>query len=588
MDYEKQNWIDHIEDSETGEVFQEGTLFTAKRMNHIEEGIYQASSQIKDLANQTNDYLEKICVLMPESSSVDENTHILQSILDLAKDKNINLTVQFPAGYYELKTCVIYDNTTIKLTNNTTLKNVATPFFNNNFNVDEDIQILFFNAKPHDDNENTITGYDGRSNITIEGGIFETLSAICFIHGQNITLRNIKFKNANYDHYIQIGACKNVRIENCEFYGVTKRADDRQYVEFIQIDWATFESQPYWRSGTPIYDNCINDGIEIINCKFNKGTGDYAYLPACIGSHAGVAGTNNRNITIKGCEFNQFDYAALTLKYMDNVVVEDNKFLSTDNQDSYGITIDCCENVNIGKGNYFTGNARGLSIYNDCNKIFLKDFIMENMSRESDLILIGESNNIVVDGITFNNCTSTAEIIKSRNNHNVAINNCKVFDCTASQNFFANVYVNSSGSSSFVDVSNNKVGFAEVYFNPSVTNVKRTKEQFLWSGIKQSGTITLNDDIEKYHNLMATCDIYGNIMIPLVFIDNKCVIRTFNMPDSDNTLSISFFEVPLTINGRTITIGNIRELNFNNGNMSYVENSNTFYIKEIKGIKFRV
>ena len=48
MDYEKQNWIDHIEDSETGEIFQEGTLFTAKRMNHIEEGIYQASSQIKD------------------------------------------------------------------------------------------------------------------------------------------------------------------------------------------------------------------------------------------------------------------------------------------------------------------------------------------------------------------------------------------------------------------------------------------------------------------------------------------------------------------------------------------------------------
>lgn len=48
MGYEKQNWIDHIEDSETGEIFQEGTLFTAKRMNHIEEGIYQASSQIKD------------------------------------------------------------------------------------------------------------------------------------------------------------------------------------------------------------------------------------------------------------------------------------------------------------------------------------------------------------------------------------------------------------------------------------------------------------------------------------------------------------------------------------------------------------
>ena len=52
MDYEKQNWVDHIEDIETGEVFQEGTLFTAKRMNHIEEGIYQASSQIKENEQQ--------------------------------------------------------------------------------------------------------------------------------------------------------------------------------------------------------------------------------------------------------------------------------------------------------------------------------------------------------------------------------------------------------------------------------------------------------------------------------------------------------------------------------------------------------
>lgn len=57
MGYEKQNWVDHIEDSETGEIFQEGTLFTAKRMNHIEEGIYQSDSQIKDIANNDNDFI---------------------------------------------------------------------------------------------------------------------------------------------------------------------------------------------------------------------------------------------------------------------------------------------------------------------------------------------------------------------------------------------------------------------------------------------------------------------------------------------------------------------------------------------------
>ena len=535
-----------------------------------------------------NNKIDKITMLMPPSSDVDTNTQNLQSILDLAKDKNVNLTVQFPSGYYELKPCVIFDNTTIKLTNNTTLKSVPAPYYNKNFNEYEDIPILFFNAIPHDDNEINITGYNGRSNITIEGGIFEAKSAICFIHGENITLRNIKFKNANYDHYMQIGSCKNVKIENCEFYGVTQRASNRQYVEFIQLDWATFESMPYWRKDGAIYDNDVNDGIEIINCKFNKGYDNYSHLPVAIGSHAGQNGINNKNITIKGCEFNKFDFSALTLKYMDNVVIEDNKFISTDNKDSYGITIDSCKNVNVGKGNYFTGNARAISIYNTCSNINMNNFTMENISRESDIILIGESKNIIVDGVIFNKCYSDGEIIKSRNNHYVSINNCKVFDTIADRNFFANVYVNSSGSSSHVDVSNNIVSFPEVYFNPNVTNVKRTKEQALWSGAKQSGTITLNDDIEKYHNLMATCDIFGDVMIPLVFTNNKCVIKTFNMPDSGNTVSISFFEVPLTLDGRTITIGDVRELNYSNGNMTFVENPSSFYLKEIKGTKFRV
>lgn len=545
-------------------------------------------SQIKDIENKTNDYLKKICVMMPESSGVDENTNNLQSILNLAKDKNVNLTVQFPAGYYELKPCTIFDNTTIKLTNNTTLKSVSTPYYNKNFNTYEDIHILFFNAIPHDDNELNITGYNGRSNIVIDGGILDAKSAICFIHGENITIKNIKFKNADYDHYMQIGCCKNVKIENCEFYGVTQRESNRQYVEFIQIDWATFESMPYWRKDGTIFDNGVNDGIEIINCKFSKGEDNYNYLPVAIGSHAGQKGISNKNITIKNCEFNNCDYASITLKYMNGVVIEDNKFLSPDNQDSYGITIDCCKNVNVGKGNYFTGNARGVSIYNNCENINLNNFTMENITHNSDMILMGESKYIFINGVTFKNCHSNGSIILSRNNSYLSINNCNIFESTVGSNFFANVYVKNGGTSTNVDISNNKVSFAEVYFNPSVTNVKRTKEQFLWSGAKQSGTITLNDDIEKYHNLMATCDIFGNVMIPLIFINNKCVIKTFNMPDSGTTVSISFFEIPLILDGRTITIGDVRELNYSNGNMTYVENSNSFYLKEIKGIKFRV
>ena len=35
--YNKQEWIDHIEDIDTGELIQEGTLYCPKLMNHMEE-----------------------------------------------------------------------------------------------------------------------------------------------------------------------------------------------------------------------------------------------------------------------------------------------------------------------------------------------------------------------------------------------------------------------------------------------------------------------------------------------------------------------------------------------------------------------
>lgn len=42
-EYQKQEWIDHIVDEETGIVRQRGTPHSQDRMNHMEEGIYQAN-----------------------------------------------------------------------------------------------------------------------------------------------------------------------------------------------------------------------------------------------------------------------------------------------------------------------------------------------------------------------------------------------------------------------------------------------------------------------------------------------------------------------------------------------------------------
>ncbi len=53
MAYEKQEWLDHIVDPETGEIIQQGSPVTARRMDHIEDGIFKAhevADQAKNLS----------------------------------------------------------------------------------------------------------------------------------------------------------------------------------------------------------------------------------------------------------------------------------------------------------------------------------------------------------------------------------------------------------------------------------------------------------------------------------------------------------------------------------------------------------
>jgi len=54
MEYVKTNWVDHIVNSETGEVLQQGTAITAVRMNNIENGLYTLAVELEDTMEQVN------------------------------------------------------------------------------------------------------------------------------------------------------------------------------------------------------------------------------------------------------------------------------------------------------------------------------------------------------------------------------------------------------------------------------------------------------------------------------------------------------------------------------------------------------
>lgn len=145
MSYEKQNWVDHIEDIETGEVFQEGTLFTAKRMNHIEEGIYQGSSQIKENINKISD--DKVYVTDFEN---------IQSAIDYAYENNVKNVILEGKTYETDNTIILYEGMRLLGTSklNTKILKTSNTYSQikgyNNADIDAIIQIVKKNGQPVD------------------------------------------------------------------------------------------------------------------------------------------------------------------------------------------------------------------------------------------------------------------------------------------------------------------------------------------------------------------------------------------------------------------------------------------------------
>ena len=61
--YTKNEWIDHIEDVDTGEVLQVGTLYCARLMNHMEDGIESAHSEMIAMDTAVKNMQTKVKVL---------------------------------------------------------------------------------------------------------------------------------------------------------------------------------------------------------------------------------------------------------------------------------------------------------------------------------------------------------------------------------------------------------------------------------------------------------------------------------------------------------------------------------------------
>ena len=568
----------YIEFNEKGiddNIVREKVNYFVENNEKIQDIIAKVIRNKNNIENITS-RLDNITIIMPPPSTVDVNTKNLQNILDKAKEKNINLTVQFLGGCYELYTCIIYDNTTIKMTNNTELKNKTTRFTDANTSETKNIGILFMNAKPMDSDDSNITGYNGRSNIVIDGGIIDCISAFCLCHGQDITIKNVTFKNNKSDHYIQIGACKNVKIQNCKFIGVTERNSARQYVEFIQIDWMTSQAQPYWTSTANIFDSTVNDGIEIDGCEFRNGVDEYNFMYTSIGSHSSDGDSVNKNITIKNCKFTGYSYRALTLHKMENVKIDNNIFEDTKSTSAMAIT--SSNNVTITSTNKIKGGRRGISSTNSSN-IKIDGVLIEKVNADSDFILIGECTNVDLNKVRFIDCITSGYNVLIRNCTNLSAYECQDINTTAGGGHFFRVNIKDGGINERITIKDTITDKKEISLN-SVNTIICSKPEVLWEGELSSGEIPLSDSINKFKNLKAYVRFYGNDIKDLNFVGTFAHIRDFNLSDNlSETLKVNFVEMLLTLNNEnnSITITHNNQVEILNGVNTSVPSVGTIY-----------
>ncbi|SKC68050.1 inorganic polyphosphate kinase [Maledivibacter halophilus] len=61
--YDKNYWKDHIVDIDTEEVIQEGTPISARRMNHIEDGIYNVTDETINNSNNITSLAVEVAIL---------------------------------------------------------------------------------------------------------------------------------------------------------------------------------------------------------------------------------------------------------------------------------------------------------------------------------------------------------------------------------------------------------------------------------------------------------------------------------------------------------------------------------------------
>lgn len=167
------------------------------------------------------------------------------------------------------------------------------------------------------------SGYNGIKNVTVEGGVWDAGyrkysstvggSNMCFVHGSNLTFKDITLRRNYSTHLIELVGVKDATITGCKMYGY-KGYSKLAKKEAIQLD--IVHSTKVISRGDK-YDDTVCKNITIKNNEV------YSY-PRAVGTHSSVKGVYNDNIVIEDNNFHDLSADAIYLFNFINVSVRNN------------------------------------------------------------------------------------------------------------------------------------------------------------------------------------------------------------------------------------------------------------------------
>jgi predicted heme/steroid binding protein len=176
-------------------------------------------------------------------------------------------------------------------------------------------------------------GYNGNSNIIIDGGIWDAKgskikkdgSAFAISHANHVLIQNVTVKDIYYSHAIDLAGDQNVVIRDSKFIGFF---DDgtRGYAEAIQID-VTQSKNSFSEFGS--YDSTPTKNVRIENNYFgNSSTLGAKPWGVGVGSHSAVYGEQYENIEIVQNRFEGMTMSGIKAFNWNNVIIHKNEISS--------------------------------------------------------------------------------------------------------------------------------------------------------------------------------------------------------------------------------------------------------------------